>query len=38
MRESYWYGGGYVVGVAQYGRFRQFGVKTEEKLETGLSK
>jgi hypothetical protein len=33
MREAYWYGGAYVVGHATYGRFRQFGVKTEERLK-----
>jgi hypothetical protein len=33
MRESYWFGGTYVSGVAQYGRFRRFGVTVEERLK-----
>jgi hypothetical protein len=32
MRESYWFGGAYLSAVAQYGRFRQFGVNVQERL------
>ena len=34
MRESYWYGNQYVTGIARYSRFRQFGVETEQKIDT----
>ena len=33
MRESYWFGLTYVSGVAQYGRFRRFGVETHEQIK-----
>jgi hypothetical protein len=34
MREHYWNGNEYVEGIARYDHFREFAVRTEEKIQT----